>query len=117
MNQSVLSRELDERVLPILQLSGDDEECNDLIAKVVCHYFFAPCGTNGLPLSVCPEECNYVQSTCEKVWTGVSVSLHRATDLSAINCNATDSHLRGLFPCCINASIQITGMKFNGMLL
>ena len=111
MNQSALSMELDDRVLPIL--SGDDRECNDLIAKVVCHYFFAPCGANGLPhlpLSVCPEECHYVKSSCESAWNVVNELLHSATDLSSIACNVTDALLRGLSPCCINASIEIRGI-------
>ena len=110
MNQSALSGELDDRVLPIL--SGDNEECNDLISKVVCHYFFAPCGANGLlhlPLSVCPEECNYVQSACERDWSSVNGLLHRATHLDMIICNATDNHLRDLSLCCVDANIRIRG--------
>ena len=108
MNQSVLSRQLDDKVFSILNSS---RECNDLISKVVCHYFFAPCGANGLlhlPQSVCPEECHYVKSTCESDWSVVNQMLRGTTDLSPISCDATDTHLRGLSPCCINASIEIS---------
>ena len=65
MNQSLIPNELDERIFHVL--SGGDGECGDLISRVLCHYFFAPCGANGqlhLPLSLCPDECHYVQSVC-----------------------------------------------------
>ena len=107
MSQSVLSRELDERVTPVV--SGDDEECNNLIAKVVCHYFFAPCGANGLlhlPLSVCPEECHYVKSACANEWMIVNDLLENA-QLGSINCNTTGALLQGLDPCCIDAEIEM----------
>ena len=108
MNQTVLSMELDDRVLPILR--GDNVECHELISKVVCHYFFAPCGENGLlhlPLSVCPEECHYVESTCASEWSVVNDILSRAEGLSTVDCNATGSLLGGLSPCCVDARIQL----------
>ena len=117
MSQSVLSRELDDRVLSMLNSSRVDEECNDLISKVVCHYFFAPCGANGLlhlPLSVCPEECHYVQSACESDWSVVNELLHDAPDLRPIICDSIDTQLRGLSPCCIEIS---RGINFNEVLL
>ena len=115
MNQSVVSRELDSRVLPIL---SEDDECNNLISKVVCHYFFAPCGANGLlhlPLSVCPEECHYIESTCESKWMTTNDLLNSA-GLNIIDCNTTSDLLQGLSPCCTD--LELTSMYFvNGMLL
>ena len=107
MNQSFLSRELESRVPPIL--SGVDGGCNELISKVVCHYFFAPCGANGLlhlPLSVCPEECHYVQSACEHKWNIMNSLLNNA-ELGIVNCNRTGNLLQGLSPCCTDAQTDL----------
>ena len=107
MNQSVVSRLLNERILSILR--GDDEECGELISRVLCHYFFAPCGANGqlhLPQSVCQEECQYVQSTCEGKWRIVNNQLASA-GLNNISCASTGALLQGLAPCCIDAGIKI----------
>ena len=107
MNQSFVSNELDGRILPVL--SGDDEECGNLISRVLCHYFFAICGANGLlhlPLSICQEGCQYVQSTCINQWRIVNNQLSSA-GLSTISCSATGALLQGLAPCCIDAGIRI----------
>ena len=109
MNQLLLSTVLDERILPLL--SGDEGECGDLISRVLCHYFFAPCGANGqlrLPLSVCPDECHYVQTVCVKQWR-IANHLLSAAGLSNISCSATGSLLQGLAPCCTDTGIEIKG--------
>ena len=109
MNLSFLSSQMDGRILPVLR--GYSLECSDLISRVLCHYFFAPCGANGLlhlPLSVCSEECHYVESTCEKEWVVVNNVLGSA-GLSTVNCSSTSIHLQGIAPCCIDARIQIKG--------
>ena len=108
MNQSFLSNELDGRIHPVL-----NGECGDLISKVLCHYFFAPCGANGslhLPLSICSEECNYVQSACANEWRIVNNLLNNA-GITMINCKATSTLLKGLTPCCIDAGIEIASKK------
>ena len=113
MNQSFISSELTGRVLPLL--NGDDGECGDLISRLLCHYFFAPCGANGqlhLPLAVCQEECQYVQSTCESYWRVVNNQLS-SSGLGTISCASTDALLRGLAPCCVDAGIEVQGRKFN----
>ena len=110
MDQSFLSDELDGRVLPYL--IGDDEECGDLISRVLCHYFFAPCGANGLlhlPLAVCPDECIYVQSACSRQW-GIVNSLLSIAKVNMVNCT-NGSLLQGLAPCCIDAGIEIKSMQ------
>ena len=104
INQSFISDELDTRIDPVL--SG---ECGDLISRVLCHYFFAPCGANGLlhlPLSVCTEECRYVESTCADKWN-ITNTLLSETDLKSVNCNSTGILLQGLNPCCVDAGIEI----------
>ena len=109
MNQSLISTELDERIFHVLR---DDGECGDLISRVLCHYFFAPCGANDqlhLPLAVCPDECHYVQSTCPIQWRRVN-SLLNVTFLNTINCT-NGSLLQGLAPCCIDAEIKIQCMQ------
>ena len=114
MDQSILSTLLDERIFPILH--GGDGECGDLMSRVLCHYFFAPCGAEGqlhLPLSVCPSECHYVQTVCEKQW-GIANHVFSAAGLSNVSCSATGALLQGLAPCCTDAGIQIVGktLKF-----
>ena len=107
MNQSFVLNELNGRLLPFL--SGEDGECGDLISRVLCHYFFAPCGANGqlhLPLSVCQEECQYVQSACTNQWK-IANNLLNSAGLSTISCSATGSLLHGLALCCIDAGITI----------
>ena len=106
MNQSAISEVLDERVSNVL--IGDDGQCNNQISRLLCHYFFAPCGANGqlhLPLSVCKEECQYVQSTCETKWQIVNNQL-RSAGLSTVSCASTGALLQGLAPCCTDAGIQ-----------
>ena len=106
MNQSYVSTLLNQRILPSLI---DDEQCGEVISRLLCHYYFAPCGANGqlhLPLAVCPDACHYVQSICPVQWRSVVTTLS-FTDLGTVNC--TDgSLLQGLAPCCIDAGTEIT---------
>ena len=113
MNQSVLSKVLNERIFPIFD--GRGGECSDLISRILCHYFFAPCGANGqlhLPLAVCPDECHYVQSTCEGHWRIVN-NLLSTSRLSTISCTSTNALIQGLAPCCMDAGITIQGTDNN----
>ena len=107
MNQTLLSNELDGRIHPVL-----NRECGDLISKVLCHYFFPPCGANGLlhlPLTICPEECGYVEIACENQWITMNDLLAGSTKLNRISCKGTGALLHGLTPCCIDAGIEIKG--------
>ena len=115
--QSLLSSELDDRILPVL--GGHDGECGDLISKVLCHYFFAPCGENGLlhlPLSLCPEECHFVESVCGNQMGTVNELLDNA-GLSTVNCTATKVLIQDLSPCCIDAGIEITSEQHYSVLI
>ena len=70
-----------------------------------------PCGEHGLlhlPLSICPEECNYVETTCANEWETVNDLLNGA-GLSSLECSATGTLLQGLTLCCIDAGIEIPG--------
>ena len=102
---------LNVRIFPILQ-----GECGDLISRLLCHYFFAPCGANGqlhLPLAVCQEECQYVQSACESDWRVVS-NLLSSNGLGTVGCASTDAAvIQDLAPCCTDAGIKIQGIKIN----
>ena len=112
MEQTYISSELD-RIF--LMLRGYGTKCSDLISRVLCHYFFAPCGASGLlhlPLSVCSEECYYVESTCAIEWRTMNDLLRNAT-LGAINCNVPQALLEGLTPCCINAGIEFKSKKLS----
>ena len=114
MSQSNISKDLNDKILPLL--TG---ECGDLISKMVCHYFFAPCGANGslhLPLSVCPEECHYVQSACADQWERVNNLLNR-TQLGTINCSATGALLQRLAPCCVDAGIEVKGKQKHKLII
>ena len=107
MNQSLLSKELDGRIFPVLR-----GECGDLISKVLCHYFFAPCGASGLlhlPLSMCSEECHYVEIVCADQWKIVNTLLMGITKVNNISCEATGALLQDLTLCCIDAGIEING--------
>ena len=108
MDQLTLSTELDN-ILPLL--SAVNGECGNVMSKLLCHYYFAPCGANDqlhLPVAVCQDECHYVQTVCNKQW-GVVNHLLSAAGLSNVSCNATGTLLQGLAPCCIDAGIQIKG--------
>ena len=104
MDQLTLSTKLDERLLYVL---SDDGECGDLMSRLLCHYFFAPCGADGqlhLPLALCQEECQYVQSTCENQWRRAN-NLLSIAGLGTVSCSSTGSLLQGLALCCIDAGI------------
>lgn len=106
----VVTSELDGRIRSVLRAYGG--ECEELISKVLCHFFFAPCGENGLlhlPLSICPEECYYAKTVCESEWKIVEILL-ASVGLDFIDCDATGEHLQGLAPCCTDVGITIQSM-------
>ena len=76
---------------------------------MLCHYFFAPCGENGLlhlPLPLCPEACHYVESVCEDEWR-IANNLLQIIGLSSIDCPNIGVPLQGISPCCIDAGIEL----------
>ena len=85
--------------------------CQDLIRRVLCLYYYPPCGFNGTftpPVSICPEECLYVQHECADAWNqlesllGISGSV-----LGFINCSNPGQILDPLPHCCVDAGITM----------
>ena len=82
--------------------------CQDLIRRVLCLYYYPPCGFNGTltaPVSICPEECFYVQHECTDAWTELE-SLVSIT-LDFINCSSPAQILDPLPHCCADAGITM----------
>ena len=107
-DQFKVSRKVD--LLEIIVSGEDSHECQDLVSRIVCNYYFAPCGNsiNGvhLPLSLCREECEYVREKCFNLW----MQVHQATaelDSEIINCYDTTIRFQGMSTCCSNFGITI----------
>ena len=86
--------------------------CQDLIRNVLCLYY-PPCGFNGIltaPVSICPEECLYVQHECTDAWNQLEHLLALpGSYLSFINCSNPTQILDPLPHCCVDAGITIAG--------
>ena len=95
-----------------------DDACVEVIKEIVCKYYYIPCVTVSDPddvepsvllMSVCAEECIYVQNTCQQVWllfeTLISISL--PAQLGFINCSNPDAAIEPLPNCCVNAGVTI----------
>ena len=87
-------------------------QCKDLIRHVLCLYYYPPCGFNGTfipPVSICPEECFYVQHECADVWKQVEnlLTLLEGSDLGIINCSHPGKTLDPLPHCCVDAGITL----------
>ena len=87
--------------------------CQDLIRRVLCLYYYPPCSFNGTltaPVSICPEECFYVQHECTDKWSQLGRLLSvPGSDLSFINCSSPGQILHPLPHCCVDAGITIAG--------
>ena len=78
-------------------------KCQEMILKIVCNYYFAPCGSSSdgihLPISLCREECESIRSSCSDLWYRVQeIMAHQSFE--TILCNDTSSRFQGLSPCC-----------------
>ena len=83
-------------------------ECRDNVLRIICHRFFAPCGTNGtiyLPTSICREECSYVRDTCQTFWSQAFEAIE--SELGRVNCETPGSALSPLPSCCTGAGVSI----------
>ena len=101
LNSDILVREVDKSA----------SRCQDLIRRVLCLYYYPPCGFNGTfiaPVSICPEECSYVQHQCENTWKEL-VSILRISnpDDGFINCSNPGQILDPLPHCCVDAGITM----------
>ena len=85
--------------------------CQDLIRRVLCLYYYPPCSFNGTltaPVSICPEECFYVQHQCADKWDQLErlLSVPRSS-LGFINCSSPGQILDPLPHCCVDAGITL----------
>ena len=91
-------------------------ECQELIRNVLCLYYYTPCGFNGTltsPVSVCPEECFYVETQCTIVWNRLETLLSTAApSIGFINCSNPGQILEPLPHCCMGAGITILRKHF-----
>ena len=91
-------------------------QCQDLIRHVLCLYFYPPCGFNGTltaPVSICPEECFYVQNECADQWNqlehllGIDDRGFGFLGYDFINCSSPGQILDLLPHCCVDAGITM----------
>jgi len=86
-------------------------QCQELIQNLLCLYYYPPCGVNGTltsPVSICPEECFYVQNECANVWNQLETLLSTAApSIGFINCSNPGQLLEPLPHCCMGAGITI----------
>ena len=83
-------------------------ECRYNVLRIICHRFFAPCGTNDtihLPTSICREECSYVRDTCQTFWDQAFEAIE--SELERVNCETPGSALSPLPTCCTGAGVSI----------
>jgi len=107
--QAELTLRLNDIISPVLTVVST--HCQELIQNVLCLYYYPPCGVNGTltsPVSICPEECFYVQNECAGTWNqlasllGISVS-----DLRFIDCSSPGQILDPLPHCCVDAGVTV----------
>ena len=106
-SQSDLTLKLNKFIWVLLGTTSS--RCQDLIRRVLCLYYYPPCGFNGIlttPVSICPEECFYVQHECLEVWNGLETVLLEI-NLGFINCSSPGERLDYLPHCCVDAGITM----------
>ena len=86
-------------------------QCQDLLRRVLCLYYYPPCSFNGTfipPVSICPEECLYVQHQCADKWEQLGRLLSvPGSALHFINCSSPGQILDPLPHCCVDAGITM----------
>ena len=97
---------------------NNDPACMQMVLGVVCRYYYIPCVTVSdpvdadpafLPISVCPEECTFVQDNCRQLWFLVqSLSTISLPQLDFINCSNPDVAIEPLPNCCVDAGVTVT---------
>ena len=103
LTQAEIARELDSATA--LTISVASQSCQDLIATLLCHYYFIPCGTNDtqtVPVTVCPDECTRVITTCNNVWTTVLLG----SELGLVDCSKPAEAVQPLPSCCSGFGIK-----------
>jgi len=93
-------------------IASGTAECQDNTLRIICHYFYVPCGRNGTlypPTSICREECSYVRDNCLAVWSQALLGI--AQQLQVVNCETPGSSLAPLPNCCTSAGVIILPMS------
>ena len=109
--QADLTSRLDNIISSVFEAITTSAQCKELTRNVLCLYYYPPCGVNGTltsPVSICPEECFYVQNECANVWSQLE-RLLGAAGLGFINCSCPGQSLEPLPHCCVDAGITIQG--------
>ena len=100
--------ELDLDLVTIAVANSNDLRCQKIVSLVLCNYYFAPCGSMKgvhLPLSLCEEECAFVQKSCSDLWEKVNhIMVQRGIEV--IICEETQSRFNGVSACCSGFGID-----------
>ncbi len=111
ISQQEIARQLDDRI-NTEAIYSDSEECGDLVARLLCNYFFPSCGSREggvhLPLSLCSRECNQVFSSCIRTIRLIQSFLSQTDGLDQINCANHSVEFGGLAACCTGLNITVT---------
>ena len=92
------------------------DECHDPALRILCHYYFPPCGNSTVfepPTSVCMETCNYLRELCPNEWNDIVAYFEendatiRSYGATFINCSNTGEYLNPLPHCCSDVGIDI----------
>jgi len=109
--QAQLTSQLNGIISPVFTIAST--HCQKLIKKILCLYYYTPCGVNGTlasSVSICPEECFYVQNGCNNAWNLLESLLDTSTaGLGFINCSNPGQILEPLPHCCVDAGITKPG--------
>ena len=99
-----------------LALSLLPMQCRDVAIKVLCTYYFIPCGTSTAfqpPASVCSEQCFHLRNDlCPIQWEQALLYFADRQDLIAvglnlIDCNSSGEILEPLSHCCVDAGVTL----------
>ena len=85
--------------------------CRELITSVLCTYHYIPCtiDTNDttLPISLCREECTFVEEMCPESWELVqSVVGAYLITMDSLNCSDTSANINPEAHCCSDGGIN-----------
>ena len=113
--QAELTFRLNAIISPVFAIAST--HCQELIQSVLCLYYYTPCGFNGTltsPVSICPEECFYVQNECTDTWNQLAGLLGiSGSDLGFINCSSPGQVLDPLPHCCVDAGVILPSENDN----
>ena len=109
--QAELTLRLNDIISPVLAVVST--HCQELIQNVLCLYYYTPCGVNGTLtslVSICSEECFYVQNECAGTWNQLASLLGiSGSGLGFINCSSPGQILDPLPHCCVDAGVTVPG--------